>query len=263
MQTPRGASSAENCTCDEDAGYTWQQASAENMTRVPMPTSASGRCLKFRGNITAAKEAASAFSTVLATGVAASVAASVVAGATIGGGVSGIASFAGGSAGAITGAPLSSAGSAGGSRLMSANPSSGSAWVLIDQIQLMNQLGAAQGVDASQQALAAFCSDFSWANYDLAFLPLFSSSGEAPIQRNTDGTSADANPFCRWEEGYKMSKRVVTCAGILVLVYVLREACRRIYMARNPEEPSPPDMTFPAWEASRCAQRRPRTEVER
>ena len=112
MQTLRGATSAENCTCDEDAGYTWQQASANNLTRVPMPTSASGRCLKVRGNITAAKEVASAFSTVLATGVAASVAASVVAGATIGGGVSGFASIAGGSAGAITGAPLSSAGSA-------------------------------------------------------------------------------------------------------------------------------------------------------
>ena len=251
MQTPRGATSADNCTCDQDAGYSWleQPAMAESTSRQSgnLSSLSAGRCVKNLGNIPAAKAAASAFSQVLATGVAASVAASVVASATIGSGVSGIASIAGGSAGV----PLSSAGTSSGGRLLSTNPSSGSAWILVDQIQLMNQLGAAQGSGASQQALAAFCSGFSWANYDLVFLPLFSSPREAPIRRNTDGIRADEDPVCVWEEGHKMAKRVVTCAGILTLVSLLREACRRTYMRRNPEEASPPDMTYPAWEASR------------
>ena len=244
-----------NCTCDQDTGYSWQQqATVDNSTLMSGNASSlsSGRCVKILGNITAAKEAASAFSAVLATGVAVSVAASVIASATIGGGVSGIASVVGGSAGA----PLSSAGTSSGGRLLSSSPSSGSAWLLVDQIQLMNQLGAAQGGDASKEALAAFSSGFAWANYDLVFWPLFSSDAEAdelgPIRRSADGIPAE-DPVCALEEGYKMAKRVATCAGVLVFVFMLREACRRIYMRRNPKEASPPDMTYPAWEASGCA----------
>ena len=43
-------------------------------------------------------------------------------------------------------------------------------------------------------------------------------------------------------------EKLFVCGCILVLIFCLRAACCYLYMRHYPEEPKPPDMSFPNWE---------------
>ena len=48
--------------------------------------------------------------------------------------------------------------------------------------------------------------------------------------------------------GKKLIEKLIVCVSLLAMMFGLRWACCTLYMRKYPDEPKPPDMSFPNWE---------------
>jgi len=48
--------------------------------------------------------------------------------------------------------------------------------------------------------------------------------------------------------GKKLFEKLIVCVSLLAIMFGLRWLCCTLYMRKYPDEPKPPDMSFPNWE---------------
>jgi len=183
--------------------------------------------------------------------VASSVASSVAGAA--GGAAAGAAGGAGAGAagGAGAGAGAGAGGGAGGGGAGGAGAGLGPLIAMVDQVQFMAVAGRAGGGDGS--ANQAFSESMDWINFSPP-VDIFPGSGNTGRRSqhhrragNSTSNSTDCSP-CNICAAKRYGQKILVSASILTIIYCVRATCCWAYMRHYPEEPQPPDLSFPGWE---------------
>lgn len=200
-----------------------------------------------RVSVEQAKGTAQVLTTAVATTIAAvttsvvvSSVASSIAGTT-GGAAGGAAGGAGAGAGAGVGAGESAVGAVGAGL--------GPLFALVDQVQFMAVVGRVGGNNASESN-SAFSSGMEWINLSPP-VPLFSaipSDNSSASERRASEVKAKTSDGCKYNVMLLFAEKILICVALLVFIFLLRSLCCWIYMRHYPQEPKPPDMSWPNWE---------------
>ena len=204
-----------------------------------------------RVSVEQAKGTARVLTTAVATTIAAvttsvvvSSVASSIAGTTGGAAVSaagGAAGGAGAGAGAGVGAGETAVGAVGAGL--------GPLFALVDQVQFMAVVGRVGGNNASESN-SAFSSGMEWINLSPP-APLFSaipSDNASASERRASEVKAKTSDGCNYNVMLLFAEKILICIALLVFIFLLRSLCCWIYMLHYPQEPKPPDMSWPNWE---------------
>lgn len=193
-----------------------------------------------------AKATAQMVTTAVATTIAAvttSVVASSVASSIAGTAGGAAVSAAGGAAGGA-GAGVGAGVGAGEGAVGAASVGLGPLFAMVDQVQFMAVVGRVGG-DNSSESNAAFSRGMDWINFSPPFAifsasPPTNASGSQRRARSPDG--------CHLDILLAFGEKVFTCAALLIFISLLRSLCCWLYMRHYPQEPKPPDMSWPNWE---------------
>ena len=96
---------------------------------------------------------------------------------------------------------------------------------------------------ARSRTHSAFSEGMDWAN----FSPPFDILGDGEGGRGGRRTAKEC-AACGLCTGRKLIEKLIVCVSILAIVFGLRWLCCTLYMRKYPQEPKPPDMSFPNWE---------------
>ena len=117
---------------------------------------------------------------------------------------------------------------------------------MVDQVQFMAICGRVGGQNASQ-ATSAFSEGMDWIN----FSPpgnMFGVGGGGGRRAGSNATSTCDKAACDWCVASKFGQKMIVCVGVLLCIGSLRWFCCTMYMRRYPEDPKPPDLSYPNWE---------------
>ena len=124
----------------------------------------------------------------------------------------------------------------------------GPLFALVDQVQFMAVIGRVGG-DNRSESNSAFSSGMEWINLSPP-IPLFSASpsdnASASERRAREVKPQTAG--CNYHVALQFGERIFICVALLVFIFLLRSLCSWIYTRRYPQEPKPPDMSWPNWE---------------
>ena len=163
------------------------------------------------------------------------------------------ASVASATAGAAAGAAGGAAGGSGGSA-GAGGAGLGPVVVMVDQVQIMSILGRTGG-DAGSVSNKEFSASFGWANGEASIvanntLTVFTQVNRTVSVPKTkdDSRRESANGICE-EAGIPMLNKLIVSFGVLLIVASTRLMVKCLHTFLYPHDPSPPDLSFPAWEA--------------
>ena len=147
--------------------------------------------------------------------------------------------------GAAGGAGGGGAGGAGAGGSAVAGAGLGPVFAMVDQVQFMAICGRVGGQNASQ-ATSAFSESMDWINFSPP--DMFGAGGAGGRRAGGNSTSRCDKATCGWCVGSKFGQKIIVCVGILVFIGSLRWGCCALYMRRYPQDPKPPDLSYPNWE---------------
>lgn len=98
------------------------------------------------------------------------------------------------------------------------------------------------GGNRASNGTEAFSKGMDWINFSPPTSIIASSSG-----RRQRASGRDSNG-CSYEMLTKLGDKIVVCAGILLVIFLLRSLACYLYMRQYPDQAKPPDLSFPNWE---------------
>lgn len=145
----------------------------------------------------------------------------------------------GAAAGGAGGAGAGGAEAAGGA----AGAGAGPLISMINQVQFMAICGRVGGEEADE-GTSSFSAGLDWVNFSPPFEIV--GGGDDSGGRRAGPSSCDV-ATCGLCVGKKLLEKLIVCAAVLALMFSLRWMCCTLYMRNYPEEPKPPDMSYPNW----------------
>ena len=147
----------------------------------------------------------------------------------------------GAAAGAAGGGAAAGAGGAGAGG--AAGAGAGPLVSMINQVQFMAICGRVGGEEADE-GTSSFSAGLDWVNFSPPFEIV--GGGDGSGGRREGPSSCDV-ATCGLCVGKKLLEKLIVCAAVLALMFSLRWMCCTLYMRKYPEEPKPPDMSYPNW----------------